>query len=156
MDALVRLLREFPALWLAIGLVISAIVSYVVARRFTPIYAETVKDMANLHKGMVDSYKVQIEELKCERNDYREKLHTEKGDHQNTLLALTELQARPNVDQVYKGQQEFFTKMSGHMDQQTKTMQLIHDSLKEHDQGIEKRTAEVVDRILLGVRKRDG
>jgi len=151
MDGLIRILREFPAIWMAIGLIVSAIVAYLVAKKFTPIMVSTVGDIADMHKTMVESYKVQIAEFKIERNDYRDKLHEEKQAHQATLLLLTDLQARPNVDQVYKGQQDFFQRMSGHMDEQTKTMKLIHESIVKHDQGVEKRAKEVVSQIVSAV-----
>ena len=170
-DTVIRLLREFPAIWASIGAASALIIGYIFARKLSPAFSSAATDLAKVYKLQIDAHKEALEmqrrhyqeELDHERNrynviaaerdDYRQKLHGEKDAHQATTLQLAELNARPNVDQVYRGQQTFFSKMTGFMEEQTKTMQAIHKSIIEHDKGIEERTALVIERVLQEVKQ---
>jgi hypothetical protein len=173
MDELIRILKEFPAIWAflgVIGTVLGAILFWlVIGRKLNPLYGNIVKDLGDAEKVLIDSHRQQLlmqKEYYEQQQDYQraayDKLELEKDSykkvsHENANLAndfrikLAELEARPNVDQVYKGQQMFFTKMTEHMDEQTKTMRAIHQAFMDHDQGIEQRTSNIVERVLAAV-----
>ncbi len=171
MSEFITLLREFPAVWAIVGSTISAVIVFVVARRFTPIYSSAVKDLSAVYKLQIEGHERALQmqkthwenelsyqrtafaSLQTERDDYRTKLHEERTAHQATTLLLADAQARPNVEQVYKGQQEFFFKMSKYMEEQTDTMKAIHKSLVDHDNGVEKRTSDVVQKVVTALRK---
>jgi hypothetical protein len=133
MDPVIQILKEFPAIWAFLGAVISSVLTFIITKRTGPIYAGAMKDLQVMHNDMVSGYKTQIVELSAERNSYREQLHRERDLHQVTMAKLSDLESRPNVDQVYKGQQEFFTKMSAHMDEQTKALQAISKWIMNHE-----------------------
>jgi len=147
MDALLRIIREFPALWAFLGLLVGGSVAYAVSLKFTPMYGKALKEFDILHDDMVDAYKAQIADLKAEKEDYKKKLHDEKGHHHHALLRISEMEARPNVDKVYEGQQEFFTSMTVAMKELTVSMRLIHTSIMDHDIRVAERTAEAMDKI---------
>lgn len=169
MDALFHFLREFPAAFMVIGaaiaLVGTALWWLTFGKRVTPLYAKTITDMAKVHELQIAShertlamqkshYELEMEEYKGERerfrkerDEYKTSLHAEKENHQATLLQLAEVQARPNLDQVYKGQQQFFTSMIQVMEKQQGTMQAIHKSIIDHDAGIEARAAKLIEPV---------
>ncbi len=132
MNDFFTLFREFPALWAFIGSLLTAPITFIVTSRTAPAYSKANKDLVTLHEDMVGSYKAQIDELKVERDDYRDKLHglrdSAHARAQMDAVKIAELEARPNVDHVYKAQQEFFGKMGAHMDEQTKTLKTLNSS----------------------------
>ncbi len=152
MDGLLRLFHEFPAAWALIGVIISGLVAVVVALKFAPAYQKANKDLLELHNAMVDSYKLQIVELKSDRNDYRDKLHSEKDAHHRTQnlmeVRIVELESKPDMEKVYRASQDFFTKMISVMDKQEKTIEAVHASLIAHDRSLEDRGTKIVEMVL--------
>lgn len=176
MDGLITILREFPAIWAFIGglgtILGVSLWYFTFGKKIAPLYSKTITDMAKVHEIQiaaseralkmqkehyeeeVNYIKESIAKLESERNDYREKLHEEKKLHQGAMFQVAELQARPNVDKVYEGQQQFFSQMSKYMNEQTETMKAIHVSILEHDRSIDKRQAEAIEEIVARVNKK--
>lgn len=170
MDAFLKLLHEFPAAWAIIGAAATAIgttIFYVtLGKRLSPIYGNAIENLSRankeqisanaetqrLHKEHYDTeityLKQTIAKLENERETYKKSSHENANTAQALKLTIAELESRPNVDQVYKGQQKFFTDMSKYMEEQTGTLRAIHDSIIKHDQGIEARTATVVEQVF--------
>jgi hypothetical protein len=162
MNEFAHVLREFPFLGAFLGTTIGLIGAvaffFIFGRKINPMYANIVKDLGDAEKVLIEShksallmqkehYEAEIDynkgayaKLEGERNDYRSKLHEEKIAHQATLLQVSELQARPDVEKIYKDQKGFFTEMVG-------TMKAMHQSIIDHDSGIEKRTEKIIQPV---------
>jgi len=106
---------------------------------------KVTKDLLVMQK---DHYDNELSEIKNEKEDYKTKLHAEKEAHQATLFTVADLQARPNVDKVYQGQQEFFQKNTDCMQMLLKTSEAMFNTLQEHDKGIEERTKAIIQPVI--------
>jgi hypothetical protein len=155
MDVVVRLLREFPAIWIvvgAFGAIVGATFWYLTfGKKLNPMFGKAIDDITKLHEAQIashertlkmqkDHYSEEIADIKAERDKYRESLHKERNDHQECKNRIIELEARPNVESVSKSQREFFPVLIS-------TMQEMHTALIKHDQSIERRTAEIIEPI---------
>lgn len=144
-----------PTIWAGIALVFGSVTTFAVMYRinskFGPLQSQALNSLVEVQKAQItattetlkmqkDHYELEMGELKGEREDYKAKLHEEKNLHQAALLLVAELQARPDVDRVYKEQQTFFTQMAS-------TMKSIQTSIAEHDKGLEQRTAKIVEPV---------
>lgn len=169
MNEIAHLLHEFPFLGAFLGTVVGLCGSiaffFIFGRKLNPMYASVVADLARTHQVQLEAhasqllmqkehYELELEynkaafaKIEADRDDYRDKLHASNNTLNSTNLQMAELMARPNVDKVYEGQQSFFTKMIGVMDEQRETMQAIHKSIVEHDNGIEQRTAKIINPV---------
>ncbi len=94
-----ELLKAFPALWFFAGAGIAYLFIFKLAR----------------------VYKEQVAAIITERNDYREKLHVEKANHQSTLLENQTLRERPDL-----------SSLSELLRKQSEVMLQISDSFREH------------------------
>lgn len=139
-----------PTFWAGITLFLGALAAFLVVRKFGPLQSEALNQLAGAYKQQIvatqetlamqkEHYEMEItdcqserEKMRIERDDYRTKLHTEKEQHQATILQVTELHQRPNVDKVYESLERNF-------DQQTQTLRQIQQSLEKHDASIQER-----------------
>lgn len=146
-----------PTIWAGVSLVLGALITLFVVwsvnRKFGPLQKTALTGLVEAQKAQValtreslvmqkDHYELELSEMKKERDNYRAALHSEKEAHQAVLLTVADLQARPNVDKVYDGQQTFFQK-------NTETMQAILNLIREHDSTIEERTLKIIEPVQL-------
>lgn len=147
-----------PTFWAGIALLAGAMATYMVVRRFGPLQAVALENLVGLYEKQIEAHSKTLEmqkshyenelgrhqaaeeRIRDERDSYRNKLDTEKELHKATTLIVAELQARPSVDQVYAGQQEFFAA-------NTKALEGISKSINDHDASIEERTKLIVQPV---------
>jgi hypothetical protein len=152
MHSIIEILKQFPAIFAALGILGGGIAMFFVMLKFGPMrhqaqtelidaYKEKDKVTKDLLVMQKDHYDNELSEIKSEKEDYKSKLHAEKEAHQATLFTVADLQARPNVDKVYEGQQEFFRK-------NTDCMQALLKMVQEHDASIEDRTKAIIQPVI--------
>lgn len=116
------LLQQFPALWLAIGLVLASGVFYIANRKL-------ISWQAHATKSLIDTLDRQIVGLTNERDDYRTKLHAEREGHHACQLRIQELEARPDISKLFTASEAFYCK-------QTEAMAKLIESIHEHDASV--------------------
>lgn len=161
-----HLLREFPAIWATIGLLVGGGVTFLAYRKLGPIrdaaMNEVIKsyeknlalqtDMARTqHEHHEQQLAIQREHLTEEltkiersRDEYKEALHCARNDMGAEIthlkLKVQEMELRPNVEVIHSAQEKFYTKMIG-------LMELLGTELKKHDEGIEARTSKIIEPV---------
>lgn len=150
------LLLKFPALWAVLGLLVggfaTAVVILIITRKYAPLQVAALDGLVKVYEKQLAAntaaletqkthFEDEIEILRGEREDYKKKLHDSRDQNQAIMLQVADLQARPNVDQVYKGQQEFFQK-------NTDCMEALLKLVKDHDAGIEERTKAIIQPVI--------
>lgn len=151
-----ELLTKFPVMWGVVcgtfGCLSTIVVVFLVARKYNPMQSAALTGLVAVYEKQIaaneralimqrDHYTLEIDDMKSERDNYRQKLHDEKDAHNALVLTVAELQARPNVDKVYESQQQFFIT-------NTKTLDAIHHSIQLHDSSIEERTKKIVAPVV--------
>ncbi len=106
-------LTQAPILYGVLGSVISAIIMIMVMLRFGPFQSVALKGLVEIQRESINAHEralaaqkahcdSEIVDLKCERDDYRNKLHDEKQLSQKYLLDMTELKGRPDFSDLKK------------------------------------------------------
>lgn len=148
---LIAFLKEFPAIFAVIGLLVGGAVMFWVTKKFGPMRSDALNEVVGAYKLQITAnkellemqkahYEIELDDMKKERDSYRTNLHAEKQAHQAVLLTVADLQSRPNVDKVYEGQQAFFA-------ENTKAMHAILQMIRDHDYSIEARTIKIIQPV---------
>lgn len=141
MNDWIKFLEAFPASWFIFGVFVAWLFFFKLAA----------------------VYKEQIATLREEREDYKQKLHAEKGSHQATLLENESLRMRPDLTTIEKlldRQADTMEKMGESLDQHIKddakiftsiesAMKQIPEAMAKMSDGFDKRQAAVMKRLKI-------
>lgn len=135
-------LSHFPGAVLLLGILVAGIIFYVANRRVF-IWMGSATEL--LRTTLLS----QIAEITKERDDYRIKLHEEKGLHQVTVNALTEARSRPDVNTIHtllteqsSVLREIFTSFQSHKSDDSKVFKEITHALVRISEKLDHRETE--------------
>jgi hypothetical protein len=160
---MIELLKQFPALWATIGLLVGGGVMFWVTKKFGHMRSDALNEVVNAYKAQVQAQielsKTQSEQhmvtlemqknhwgeelakLEKSRDEYKQQLHSCRNDLgiENTELKLKiqELEMRPTVEVLQSETQAFYRDMSN-------TLKGIAESMKSHDDKSQERFEELV------------
>lgn len=115
-------LNHFPAAWAVIGMLATTAL-------FPYIFRYQREALTSYREFMSDRLKGVIEERNC----YREQLHTERDEHNTTLLRCKELEMRPDLSDV-----------KNVLEEQSRVLKGIMDAFEAHS----KEDAQVFTKII--------
>lgn len=160
MTTLIQFLREFPASFAVIGLLVGGAVMFWVTKKFGPMRNDALAEVIEAYKQQVkaqialsatqaeqhmvqlgmqkDHWSEELAKLEKERDTYRNTLHEVRNDTgaliETQKLRIQELELRPNIEVLQTEQQSFYRDMSD-------TLKGIATALKQHDDKIDERMA---------------
>lgn len=146
-----EIIKAFPVLWSFVGLIIASGVFWVASRRIFVMQGQA-------NENLVTTLNRHNAALEKERDDYRDKLHAERGAHQAATLENAELKQRPNLSSItdlLKGQSEVMhqvgASLTSHVSADATIFKHISDSLERVPVALEKISARFDERheILL-------
>lgn len=155
---IIQFLREFPAIFAVVGLLVGGAIMFWVSRKFGPIQNAAWEKVVEAKQQQIDaqielakitaaqyetSLKMQAEhwteelnKMEASRDQYKTDLHAVRGElgteNTNLKLRVQELELRPSLEIVQTEQQNFYRDMSD-------TLKGIATALKQHDDKIDER-----------------
>jgi hypothetical protein len=130
---MIELLQKFPALWLIVGVICASAIFWIANRKVFMWQAQATD-------GLVRTLKEQIHAITDERDDYRNKLHSEKELHGAAKLRIQEMELRPDVTALFKASEAFYT-------EQTKAMSTLVQSFQQHDRMVNERMTPIYESL---------
>jgi len=112
--SLLDFFKAFPAAWVVIGTIISGFIFYFANRRVFALQRESLGTLTEVHKETIRT-------LSIDRDSYRDKLHTERDEHQKHLSELEALRQRPDLTTIH-----------GLLSEQSDVMRTIGKSVESH------------------------
>jgi preprotein translocase subunit SecD len=154
-----EILRQFPAIWATLGLLVGGGVMFWVTKKFGPMRNDALNEVIGAYKEQVkaqialsatqaeqnmatltmqkDHWAEELAKMEKERNNYRNDLHAEREIHNAAKLKVQELEMRPSLELVQTEQQSFYRDM-------TNTLKGIAESMKLHDDKSQERFEELI------------
>lgn len=125
--------KAFPMLWALVGLVFAGGVFWVSSQRVFVMQGQA-------NENLVKTLERHNSALETERDDYKNKLHTERDNHQSTQLKVKELELRPDMTTLFHNSEAFYSK-------QTEAMGSLIESIHKHDTSVGAKMQPVYDSL---------
>ncbi len=160
----IQFLREFPAIFGVIGIIVGGAIMLWVTKKFGPMRVEALNEVVTAYQQQVaaqielgkiqneqhivalnmqkEHWSEELAKMEASRDDYKKQLHDVRDTlgSKNTELQLEvqELQMRPSVEHIQAEQQTFYREM-------LVTMQSIADAVKAHDASVDERIKPITE-----------
>lgn len=118
------LLKEFPALWVLMGGILSAFMFWFLNRN---VFSLTQSAQAQLAK----TYKEQIDAVTNEKDFYRQKAQEQSGELQKFALRVSDLESKPDLTKIFESYREEANRRFALYQEQSRVLERLANLIQE-------------------------